>query len=256
MSACFRLQIPCQAKFSPHNIMLTFLLFVIALPVQAVGQPARLPALSLASRQLPMPLNDIALLGSDDFQNRFNASHRLLADPLQSHDWIYRAQSSTDCEIAHASAQLLLRVQNQLLATNAREYQSIRSIDASLIESQKAIFRISRIEEPESTTNLLAVVQFEPREELALRAAIELMRADRSFVSAQIDLLKLCKSPRPASRSLGIWLSGFDSAAPSTIFGDPLRQKLQGSIPMNPMCCRNMLSRGFAHRQLVTDNWG
>lgn len=225
-----RFQLACYAKLN-RQIVLTFVLFVIVLPAPAGAQVGQIPALALTTGQLPSPLRDVALLGSDDFQIRCDASKRLFATPLQAHDWVYRARSSTDREIAHSACQLLVQIQNQLLANRARQYHSIRSTTSALIDSEKALFRISRIGGPQSSANLLAIVQYEPREELAFRAAVELMVSDRSPVLKEIDWVALRKSPRAASRSLGIWFSPNVSANAFHEFWQPLAHQIIGQYP-------------------------
>ncbi len=217
MLARIRCQASYCAEFNPGSALALFL-FLAVVPVPLAAQIVQVPSMALLTCQLPEPLREIALMGSKDFRLRCDAGKRLLANPLESHDWVFRAQSSTDCEIAHSAHQLLIQLQYQLLTRFAPQYQSILNsgrskagVAPSLTESEKAIFRISHIGEPESTNNLLAIAQFEPQEELAIRAATELMSANREPGSDQIDSALLWKNPRPSSRCLGIWFSQHES---------------------------------------------
>jgi tetratricopeptide (TPR) repeat protein len=182
------------------------LLTIAALPTaECGGEISQLAAIAVAEVSLPEPLTDIGLLGSNEFRTRQSAGNRLLEQPVLAHDWLYRAQYSSDPEIAHSARRLLGVVEDRLFSGLVPDYRSPRD-DGTIADAEKTILRISQLPPRESTATLLAIVRFEPCNTLAFRALAELVNmSEHAGFIGENDLRALGQSPRVAAQWLGIW---------------------------------------------------
>ncbi len=204
----------CGVCLSPIRYLRTGLFCVAALiPVASPGQLLELPATALSRRVLPAEIHQILALGAADFQTRKQAGQQILARPLGWHDWLYRAQYSTDPEIANASRMLRRRMCRQgLLVQAAPEARTYARGDVN--ERQRVIERFGMDRSPGSTHALLGIVKYELDEPLSRLAAVELISGDHDSgpVRAAID-----SSPRTGAHWLRVW---FDDSDPREFVDD------------------------------------